>query len=120
MGGAARLGGYTTLRAAPASATAGQVSMVVSNLGWWTIELVVLPWADGKAAGQREPGADGRVDKTGSLGEVPNSRVEGVADGLGAGAVGWATLILTPGRYEPVCNLRNHYADGMHQLFEVP
>jgi uncharacterized cupredoxin-like copper-binding protein len=29
------------------------------------------------------------------------------------------TLDLAPGRYELVCNLRHHYADGMHQLFTV-
>ena len=119
MGGVAPLGGHMMLRAAPASATAGQVSMVVSNLGWRTHELVVLPLADGQAAGQRVPGADGRVDETGSLGEVSNRCAAGVGDGLGAGAVGWTTLILTPGRYELVCNLPNHYANGMHQLFVV-
>ena len=32
-----------------------------------------------------------------------------------AGAVGWVTLTLTPGRYELLCNLANHYADGLNQ-----
>jgi uncharacterized cupredoxin-like copper-binding protein len=33
--------------------------------------------------------------------------------------VGWTTIDLRPGRYELVCNLRNHYANGMHQELDV-
>ena len=36
-----------------------------------------------------------------------------------AAAVGWVTLQLTPGRYELVCNLKNHYANGMYQELDV-
>jgi uncharacterized cupredoxin-like copper-binding protein len=28
-------------------------------------------------------------------------------------------VTLAPGRYELVCNLRNHYANGMHQEIVV-
>jgi uncharacterized cupredoxin-like copper-binding protein len=119
MGGVAPLGGHMMLRATPASVPRGQVSLVVSNMGWRTHELVVLPLADGAAAGQRVPGADGKVDETGSLGEVSNSCAAGPGDGITAGAVGWTTVTLARGRYELVCNLPNHYANGMHQELVV-
>jgi hypothetical protein len=28
-------------------------------------------------------------------------------------------MTLAPGRYELICNLRNHYANGMHQQIRV-
>ena len=31
-----------------------------------------------------------------------------------AGSVGWTTITLSRGRYELLCNLPNHYADGMY------
>jgi uncharacterized cupredoxin-like copper-binding protein len=45
--------------------------------------------------------------------------VPGTGEGIRAGTVGWTTLTLAAGRYELVCNLRNHYANGMHQQFLV-
>jgi uncharacterized cupredoxin-like copper-binding protein len=119
MGGVAPLGGHMMMRATPASVPSGQVSVVVSNMGWRTHELVVLPLADGAAAGRRVPGADGKIDETGSVGEVSNSCAAGAGDGITAGAVGWTTLTLAPGRYELVCNLPNHYANGMYQELVV-
>src|SRR6478609_2682735 len=119
MGGVAPLGGHMMLLATPATVPGSQISLVVSNMGWRTHELVVLPLADGAAAGQRVPGADGKVDETGSLGEVSNSCTAGSGDGITAGAVGWTTVALAPGRYELVCNLQNHYANGMHQELVV-
>jgi uncharacterized cupredoxin-like copper-binding protein len=119
MSGTAPLGAHMMLRAAPATVPAGQVSLVVSNVGWRTHEVVILPLAAGAAAGQRVPGADGKVDETGSLGEVSNSCAAGVGDGITAGAVGWSTVTLAPGRYELVCNLQNHYANGMYQELVV-
>jgi len=119
IGGVAPLGGHMMLLATPATVPGGQISLVVSNMGWRTHELVVLPLADGAAAGQRVPGADGKVDETGSLGEVSNSCTAGSGDGITAGAVGWTTMALAPGRYELVCNLQNHYANGMHQELVV-
>jgi uncharacterized cupredoxin-like copper-binding protein len=107
------------LRAVPATVPAGKVSFVVGNMGWRTHEMVVLPLAPGQAAGQRVPGADGEVDETGSLGEASASCAAGTGEGIKAGTVGWVTLNLAPGRYEVVCNLRNHYGNGMHQLLVV-
>lgn len=115
MGGTAPLGSRMMLRVVPATVPAGQVSLVVSNVGWRTHELVILPLAGGAVAGERVPGADGKVDEAGSLGEASNSCAGGVGDGIKAGTVGWTTVTLTPGRYELVCNLPNHYANGMRQ-----
>ena len=119
MGGAAPLGGHMMLRVTPATVPAGQVSLVVSNMGWRTHELVVLPLPAGASAGQRIPGADGKVDETGSLGEVSNSCAAGAGDGITARAVGWNTLTMRAGTYELVCNLQNHYASGMYGALVV-
>ena len=119
MGGTAPLGAHMMLRAVPATVPAGQVSLVASNMGWRTHELVILPLAGGAVAGQRVPGPDGKVNETGSLGEVSNSCAGAAGDGIKAGTVGWTTVTLAPGRYELVCNLPNHYADGMHQMLVV-
>jgi len=119
MSGVAPTGSHMMLRAGPATAPSGNVSFVVGNLGWRTHEMVVLPLAPGHAAGQRVPGAEGRVDEDGSLGEASASCAAGSGDGIKAGTVGWVTLDLAPGRYELACNIRNHYANGMHQLFTV-
>jgi uncharacterized cupredoxin-like copper-binding protein len=62
---------------------------------------------------------DGKVDETGSLGEASADCAAGTGDGIPAGAVGWVTLTLPPGTYEIVCNLTNHYADGMYQRLTV-
>jgi hypothetical protein len=70
MGGTARLGAATMLRVTPQVVAAGRVSLVAQNMGWRTHELVVLPLPAGTAAGQRVPGADGKVDEAGSLGEA--------------------------------------------------
>jgi uncharacterized cupredoxin-like copper-binding protein len=64
-------------------------------------------------------GVGGKVDETGSLGEASASCAAGSGEGIEAGSVGWVTLNLARGRYEVVCNLRNHYANGMHQLLVV-
>nr|MDQ2895026.1 hypothetical protein [Actinomycetota bacterium] len=97
----------------------GQVSLVASNLGWRTHELVILKLAGGAATGRRVPAANGKVAETGSLGEASRSCASGTGDGIASGSVGWTTLTLTPGRYELICNLPNHYADGMYAQLTV-
>ena len=62
---------------------------------------------------------DGRVDETASLGEASASCAEGTGDGITSGSIGWVSLKLPPGNYELVCNLKNHYANGMHEAFTV-
>ncbi len=115
MGGTAPLGAHMMLRAVPGTVPAGKVSLVAENMGWRTHELVILPLATGTPAGQRVPGPDGTVDEAGSLGEASASCGAGAGDGIRAGTASWITLTLAPGRYELICNLPNHYADGMHQ-----
>jgi uncharacterized cupredoxin-like copper-binding protein len=119
MGGVAPMGARMLLTAEPATVRSGQVSLIVDNTGWRTHELVVLPLAAGAAAGQRVVGSDGKVDETGSLGEASRSCAAGAGDGIVSGAVGWVTVTLPPGHYELVCNLQNHYANGMRQELVV-
>ena len=119
MGGTAPLSAHMMLRAAPATVAAGQVSLVASNMGWRTHELVILPLPAGVPDGRRVPGADGKVDESGSLGEASTSCGAGAGDGIRAGTLSWTTVDLAPGHYELVCNLVNHYADGMHQELVV-
>lgn len=119
MGGIAPMGAHMRLTATPLTVPAGKVSLVASNVGWRTHELVILPLSSGATAGQRVPGTDGKVDEAGSLGEASSSCAAGTGEGIKSGAVGWTTLSLTPGRYELICNQRNHYADGMHEQLVV-
>jgi uncharacterized cupredoxin-like copper-binding protein len=119
MGGTAPLDAHMLLRVSPATIPAGQISVAASNLGWRTHELVILPLAAGAAAGQRVPGSDGKVAETGSLGEASHSCGSGTGEGITSGTVSWTTVTLPPGRYELVCNLPNHYADGMYQELVV-
>ena len=119
MGGAAPMGAHMRLRATPHVVPAGTVTLVAVNVGRRTHELVVLPLAKGASAGQRVPGADGKIDEAGSLGEASRSCAAGAGEGVRARTVGWVTLTLARGRYELVCNLRNHYADGMYDELVV-
>ncbi len=109
--------GNGMLRAVPATVTPGTVTFVVRNVGSKTHEMVILPLSG--AAGQRVVGTDGTVDESGSLGEASNPCATGSGDGITAGSVSWVTVTLTPGRYELICNLPNHYAAGMYQEFDV-
>ena len=119
MGGVAPMGARMRLRPAPRRVAAGPVSFVAVNRGWRDHELVILPLAAGSAVGQRDPGAKGRVAERGALGEASASCGAGTGDGIVSGATGWTTVTLAPGRYELVCNLRNHYANGMRALLVV-
>ena len=119
MSGPAPMGARMVLIAKPASVVAGRVSFVVENRGWRTHELVVLPLAAGAQAGERVPGPDGKVDEAGSLGEASSTCAAGPGEGIESGSVGWVTITLPPGHYELVCNLKNHYANGMRQELVV-
>ena len=106
--------GGMMMRVAPSVVGAGRVTLVAYNMGTRTHELVVLPLAAGQQAGERTVGADGKVDESGSLGEASTTCGAGAGEGIAAGSASWVTLTLTPGRYELVCNLKNHYASGMY------
>lgn len=107
------------LRAVPMMVRHGTVTLVVHNRGWRVHELVVLPLGPDRAAGLRAVGGDGKVDEAGSLAEASHSCAAGPGEGIAAGSAGWVTVQLPAGRYELVCNLENHYADGMRQVLVV-
>ena len=65
MNGVAPMGAHMRLLASTTQVAAGTVSLVVSNFGWRTHELVVLPLAAGVPAGQRPVGTNGRVSEAG-------------------------------------------------------
>ena len=43
----------------------------------------------------------------------------GPGEGIAPGDASWVTLALKPGRYELVCNLPGHYANGMYGSLTV-
>lgn len=92
----------------------GTVSVLVTNDGSVSHEVVILPLSGAQVAGARPFGANARVDETGSLGEASKSGGQGEGEGIAAGAVGWVSVTLAPGRYELVCNLPGHYVSGMY------
>ena len=113
------LSGRMRLVAAPTVVPAGVVSFLVHNRGMRTHELVVLPLPSGSPAGARAIGANGRVAEDGSPGEASRTCGGGEGEGIRAGSTGWATLHLSAGRYELVCNLKNHYRSGMYAELDV-
>ncbi len=128
MGGAGMIGqgdwrhfqrGMMRVLTATASVPAGAVSLAVTNTGYLTHELVVLPLPAGQAAGTRAVGTDGKVDEGASLGEASASCKAGKGDGIAAGSIGWVSLHLPAGRYELVCNLPGHYTGGMFAELRV-
>ena len=123
MGGAGRSQSYPAgmmrLADLPSSVHHGAVSFRVTNAGWRTHEMVVLPLAAGQQVGERAVGSDGTVSEAGSRGEASASCAAGEGDGITAGSTGWVTLHLPAGRYELVCNLPGHYAAGMYAELDV-
>jgi uncharacterized cupredoxin-like copper-binding protein len=97
----------------------GSVSLVVTNNGTMVHEMIVLPLDSGQAVGTRTTDAELQVSEATSLGEASNSCGADAGDGIAAHAVGWTTLTLDPGRYELICNLPGHYANGMYVLLTV-
>ena len=98
---------------------AGRVTLVAANRGTRPHELVVLPLPSGQPAGVRAVAADDTVDESGSVGEASRSGAAGEGPGIAAGATGWMTLDLRPGRYELVCNRPGHYRAGMATELDV-
>ena len=107
------------ISASVSTLASGKVNILVTNFGMRTHEIVILPLSNGQSAGQRLVGPDGKVDETGSVGEVSNNCNSGVGEGILPGSRGWATLNLAPGRYELICNLPGHYAAGMYYELKV-
>ena len=111
--------GMMRIFASPGTVPRGTVSILASNAGAWTHELVVLPLSAGQGVGQRPVGSDGKINEAGSLGEASRTCGAGSGEGIVAGGAGWTTLTLEPGRYELVCNLAGHYASGMYTELDV-
>jgi uncharacterized cupredoxin-like copper-binding protein len=111
--------GMMRVTASPAAVAPGVVSLRVANTGYLKHELVVLALSAGQQIGTRAPGADGKVDEAGSLGEASASCAAGTGGGIAASSLGWVTVSLAPGRYELLCNLPGHYAGGMYTELDV-
>jgi hypothetical protein len=111
--------GMMRVTATLAAVVPGLLSLRVTNTGYLRHELLVLPLSAGQQIGTRTPGADGKVDEAGSLGEASASCAAGTGGGIAAGSLGWVTLSLAPGRYELLCNLPGHYAGGMYTELDV-
>ena len=97
---------------------AGRVTLVAANRGTRPHELVVLPLPNGQPPGARSLAADNTVDESGSLGEASRSAA-GEGPGIAAGATGWVTVDLRPGRYPLVCDRAGHYRAGMVAELDV-
>ncbi len=108
-----------SLRVAPRTVPSGTVSLLALNRGGRAHELAVFPLSEGQRAGQRALRGDDRIDERGSLGEATPTCGLSTSDVIAAGASGWLTLTLRPGRYELLCNLPGHYRAGMSSVLEV-
>lgn len=106
--------GMMRVFAVPSTVAAGTVSLRVHNNGALIHEVVVLPLGPAQYPGQRAIGGDGKIDEAGSLGEASRSCGADQGDGIDAGAEGWTTVNLPPGRYELACNIAGHYGAGMY------
>lgn len=103
-----------------ASVSAGQVTVVLRNAGTRPHELLVMPLAAGRSAGQRSVGSDDRIGETGKVGEAqPVCPTDTGVDGTVPGGVAQVTLTLAPGSYEVACNLPGHYWAGMYATLTV-
>ena len=113
------MGAHMRLVASPSTVPGGVASIIVKNLGWRNHELVILPLLGSHNSGERVPGTDGKVSESGSVGEASKNCGAGVGGGIRSSSASWTTITLKPGRYELICNLVNHYADGMYQELDV-
>ena len=119
MGGTAPKGAHMQLVVSPNKTSVGVVSIFVENLGWRIHELVILPLSTNQRVGQRIPGSVGKIRELRSIAEASNNCGSGTGSGIRSGSASWITLNLKAGRYELVCNLANHYADGMYQELDA-
>jgi uncharacterized cupredoxin-like copper-binding protein len=88
------------------SAKAGSVTFKVKNVGDFQHELVVIKTST-KAAKLKTK--DGKAVVTGQLGEVK----------MAGGKTKSLKLTLKKGHYALICNIGDHYAQGMHKDFTV-
>ena len=88
------------------SAKAGAVTFKVKNVGDFKHELVVIK-TNTKAAKLKLKG--GRAVETGKVGEVE----------VAGGKAKSLKLTLKKGHYALICNIGDHYSEGMHKDFTV-
>ena len=119
MMGRTTWGGPMRVQLGGGEVSTGTVSFRVANTGSLVHELVILPLSADETVGGRSVGPDGTVDETGSVGEVSRSCAAGAGDGIAAGAAGWVTVDMAPGRYDVICNEPGHYAAGMYAELRV-
>jgi uncharacterized cupredoxin-like copper-binding protein len=81
--------------------------------------MVIVPLPESQVVGTRPINGDAKIDEAGSLGEASNTNGAGAGQGVVPGASSWMTVTLTPGQYELVCNLPNHYTAGMYTRLTV-
>ena len=121
-GGGMMMGGgnvmMVSLDASPDTVAQGAVTIVATNVGALTHELLILP-APAGGIGTRAVGNDGRIDESASLGEASTSCGRGPGPGISPGTTSWVTLRLAAGNYELLCDEPWHYADGMFAGFTV-
>lgn len=105
-------GGEMAIKLDRVSVAAGSVTFHVVNSAMNTPHEMVLVKADG-------PDTKLVVDaKTDRVSEAVLTS-EGEVGGLKAGQSGDLTVTLKPGNYILICNLKGHYAAGMHTAFTV-
>jgi uncharacterized cupredoxin-like copper-binding protein len=88
------------------SAKAGAVTFKVKNVGDETHELVVIKT---KTKAAKLKVKNGRAVETGSLGEVV----------VASGKTKSLKLNVKKGHYALICNIGDHYSEGMHKDFTV-
>jgi uncharacterized cupredoxin-like copper-binding protein len=98
--------GPMTMTVTPSSVAAGSVTFSVTNNGTIKHEMVVLK-TDGAAL---TINSDGKVSESTSVGEIGD---------IQPGKTESVTLDLAAGKYELVCNIKDHYKMGMHAPFTV-
>ena len=100
------LDGPMTIVVSPKTVAAGRIAFTVKNAGTIKHEIFLVA-TNGK---ELIPGVDGKVSVTGTVFSILD---------IPAGATRGVTLDVEAGTYELLCNLKDHYANGMHVPFEV-
>ena len=95
-----------------AKAYAGDVKFTVENRGTVQHEFLVVKTTYGP--GEIPVGADNRFDE-----EDPGITAIDEIKEYAAGQTKTLGVTLEPGKYELLCNIEGHYANGMHAAFEV-
>jgi uncharacterized cupredoxin-like copper-binding protein len=92
----------------PDSVAAGSTTFTLTNVGNREHEMVVLK--TDTPFDQLEINSEGKVSEDDSVGEVPETP---------EGESGSFTVDLEPGAYVLVCNIADHYGQGMRAAFTV-